>query len=334
MFNRKLIVLGNGTDWCEQSLCKLREYNFVKFDNRRVPINNDYLSKIARIHFSYKINNFVNIPFKSIWYSRIAKSLDIVDGAVLLIYDRNIFGADFRFLNYIRQEYDDIKIVYLFTNICKYTLANEKNYLDKLNFWYDIVFAFDPEDAKKYNFVYSPLIYDKDSKFNESKLEENLVFYVGKAKDRLSNLISCYEKLRDLGINTEFHIANVCETDIKYSNDIVYNKFMDYSECVNAIQRSTCLIDIIQGGSTGLTIKTCEAICYNKKLITTNKHIKDYPFYDSRYIRVIESLEDIDEDFFKNNKEVHYSNEGKYFFSADAFIERLEKELDRKRVKI
>ena len=112
---------------------------------------------------------------------------------------------------------------------------------------------------------------------------------------------------------------------MKYSGEIEYNKFMTYEECVSSIQRATCLVDIIQGDSTGLTIKTCEAVCYDKKLITTNKHVVEYPFYDPRFIKVIDSSNDIDESFFCNNKDVQYSEEGKRYFSADKFLERIEK---------
>ena len=154
-----------------------------------------------------------------------------------------------------------------------------------------------------------------------------MVFYVGQAKDRLPGLLSCFEKLKQLGIKTDFHIANVKEEDIKYSDEIIYNKFMTYAECVDSIQKATCLIDVIQGESTGLTIKTCEAVCYDKKLITTNKHVVEYPFYDPRYIRVVESPDDIDESFFIENRDVHYSEEGKAYFSADSFLKRVEDEL-------
>ena len=89
---------------------------------------------------------------------------------------------------------------------------------------------------------------------------------------------------------------------------------MTYDECVNSIQKATCLIDIIQGESTGLTIKTCEAVCYNKKLITTNKHVAKYPFYDPRYIKIVNSPDDIDESFFFENRDVHYSENGRNLF--------------------
>ena len=333
MKEHNIVFLGNGTDWCEKSLIGFRNYHKVSVINEKIIIDGRIASKLVNAHYSHRINERFELPFKSIWYrgfdAYINKRHKLTDNTVIVFYDRNRFANDKYFLLYLRKKYNGIKLAYVFTNIVKYTAASDIGYLNKLNDWYDVVFAFDPEDAKKYGFSYSPLIYDADPNYRreEKESKENLVFYVGQAKDRLPGLLSCFEKFKQLGIKTDFHIANVKEEDIKYSDEIIYNQFMTYEECVNSIQKATCLIDVIQGESSGLTIKTCEAVCYDKKLITTNKHVVEYPFYDPRYIRVVESPDDIDKSFFTENRNVHYSKEGKAYFSAESFLNRLEDEL-------
>lgn len=333
---KKLIVLGNGVDWCEKSLCKLIASENVFFTNNYLPVDEKYGKTIGKIHFCHTTNKYINLPFKWIWYDTFLKFLnlkgDYNNQICILIFDHNVLGNEFRFIKYVKKKYPNVKFAYIFTNIIKYTAANERDYVDKLNDWYDVVFAFDPMDAEKYNFEYSPLIYDADFSGEEER-SDNLngsVFYLGQAKDRLDGLLSVYEKLNEYDIKCDFHIANVPESKIKYENDIVYNQYMTYSEAVKRIKNSSCLIDVIQGDSQGLTIKTCEAVCYDKKLITTNKHVTEYPFYDSRYIRVIETADDIDKEFFQNNEEVSYSQEGKNYFSADAFWDRLWKSISNK----
>lgn len=325
-------VFGNGYSWCTKSI-----FSLIK--RRNAFYIEDFFTLIPRMTFLDKIclydklsNSY--LPFRILTYKKIETALDLNDNQNIcfIIYDKNKLGNQHWFFDYLRRKYSNISFVYVFTNICNITRASGLGYLDKLNDWYDVVFAFDPEDAKKYGFSYSPLIYDADPNYKreEKESKEDLVFYVGQAKDRLPGLLSCFEKLKQLGIKTDFHIANVKEEDIKYSDEIIYNKFMTYAECVDSIQKATCLIDVIQGESTGLTIKTCEAVCYDKKLITTNKHVVEYPFYDPRYIRVVESPDDIDESFFTENKDVHYSEEGKRYFSADSFLERLHNELENR----
>lgn len=332
---KRLVILGNGTDWCEKSLAQFQIYENVGVLNYRFPINGALKTKIARVHFSEKINKHFQLPLKNLWYGSFLQVLDLKEQkseqVCLLIYDHNKLGGEHSFLEYTRKINPNIKICYIFTNIIRYSAAESKGYVDKLNEWYDAVFAFDPEDAVKYGFSYSPLIYDAEPDYNkcEKESEENLVFYVGQAKDRLEMLLSCHEKIRQLGIACDFHIANVPEDKITDAPGIVFNQFMTYENAVQSIQKSTCLLDAIQGNSTGLTIKVCEAVCYNKKLITTNQHVKDYPFYDPRYIRVIESTDDIDEAFFTENRDVQYPESGRAYFSADGFWTRLWETLDK-----
>lgn len=331
--NEKVLVLGNGVDWCEVSLKGLLKKYDVKLINRKIPVKGKMKSKIARVFFSYRLNKVINMPFKFLFYKDIKNEIlnfdNKNDTLAILIYDHNVFGGESSFIKFLRMHFSNIKIAYIFTNIAKFTAANEKNYIDKLNDWYDTVFAFDPKDALKYGFNYSPLIYDADPSYSKEKTEStgNLAFYVGQAKDRLDGLLGVYKRLKELNIDSDFHIANVESGKQKFEDAIVYNQFMTYEDCVRHIQKATCLVDVIQGDSTGLTIKNCEAICYNKKLITTNKNITKYPFYDPRFIRVIEKPEDIDLAFFKDNRDVEYSKEGSAYFSADTFWDKLWGEL-------
>lgn len=335
MNGHDIVFLGNGTDWCEMSLMGFRNNPNVSIINDKIIIRGKVAAKLVNAHYSHRINTKIELPLKSIWYrgfdAYINKRHKLTDNTIVAFYDRNRFAYDKKFLQYLRKRHPGIKLVYIFTNIVKYTAAMDLGYLYNLRDWYDVVFAFDPMDAGKYGFAYSPLIYDADLNYRKENIEskEPLVFYVGQAKDRLSGLLSYYEKLKALGISCDFHIANVKEMDIRHADEIVYNKFMTYQECVDSIQKATCLIDVIQGDSSGLTIKTCEAVCYDKKLITTNKHVIEYPFYDPRYIRVVESPDDINIQFLTENVDVHYSEEGKKYFSAETFLQRLENELNK-----
>ena len=70
------------------------------------------------------------------------------------------------------------------------------------------------------------------------------------------------------------------------------------------------MLEIVTKGQTGITLRTVEAICFNKKLLTNNSMIKNMPFYDSRYMKLISEMKDIEDydRFINNNDEVHYEN--------------------------
>lgn len=324
----KIVVLGNGQDWCEKSLTDLRKMENTKIINSKYLCDfNKILSFIIKIHFSYKLNKIINLPFKSIWVNSVLKNIDEKnsENIIFIIYDRSFLSNNEKFLKKLRKKYINCKLVYMFTNIVNISGANDNNFVSKLNQYYDVVYAFDPKDAKKYNFKYSPLLYS----INPINVEEKKqVFYVGRAKDRYSMLLQVYEKIKQLNIDRKFYIFSVPKEEQRYQNDIQYNKYISYDECLSNIQQSNCLIDIIQGDSCGFTIKTCEAIYYDKLLITTNENVKNAPFYDERYVLVIKSAEDITKDFFDNAGKVKYSDEGKAYFSIDTYLKNLYKDLE------
>lgn len=326
----KIVFLGNGQEWCEKSLSDFKEFKNVKVINYKYLCNlNKFLNFFAKIHFSYKVNSIINLPFKSLWFKKIINEINEKkeEDIIIIIYDRSLFANNIKFIKYLRKNFSRCKLVYMFTNIVKISGASDNDFVSKLNEMYDLVYAFDPVDAKKYNFCYSPLIYSYNKIDVESK---NQVFYVGRAKDRYQMLINVYERIEELNINSKFYISDVSTEKQKYKNKIEYNKYISYNECLKNIQESTCLLDIIQGDSEGFTIKTCEAIYYDKLLITTNKNVKNAPFYDERYILVIESANDINKDFFKNSGRAKYSKEGKEFFSVNTYLKRLYKDLQIK----
>ena len=222
---KKLIILGNGVDWCSKSLIGFINNPSVFVINKKIPVN-EKAEKVARVYFSYKMNRHISMPLKKCWYSWIGNRIQekTTDGCntCLLVYDHNVFGGEKTFVEYMRKKFSKIKIAYIFTNIVELSAAKEKNYVEKLNDWYDVVFAFEPEDAKKYNFAYSPLIYDPDPAYDKDATEnkENTVFYVGQAKDRLPSLMAAYQKLKKLGVQCDFHIAKVPEEDIIPAEDV------------------------------------------------------------------------------------------------------------------
>ncbi len=88
---------------------------------------------------------------------------------------------------------------------------------------------------------------------------------------------------------------------------------------------SNCILEVLQDGQTGSTLRYLEAVCYNKKLLTTNPRIKNYPFYDERYMKVFSSESDIDYDWVKKRETINYGYKDefspKYFFNLPSSVD-------------
>lgn len=143
--------------------------------------------------------------------------------------------------------------------------------------------TFDKHDAKIFNIDYYPQFYrmDMDKKEDFEILYD--FYFIGASKGR-DKIINSLNETLSSKYKTYLKLVN------KKSDSITY------SENINNVIHSRCLIDIVQAGQSGLTLRPLEALAYNKKLISNNKNLIKCDFYhkDNIFILGIDKLEDID----------------------------------------
>ncbi|WP_024293401.1 hypothetical protein [Lacrimispora indolis] len=171
------------------------------------------------------------------------------------------------------------------------------------------VCSFDKSDCEKYGFTFSPMIYDFNA-FKEKAVKfEYDVIFVGYLKNRVNMLTEIYNQLKAADVKNYFYVLdnnNNTET-VPFE---LKKGYLDYRVYRNLMLSSKAVLDIVQDGQIGLTIRTMETICFEKKLITNNKDIMNYDFYNSNNIFVIgvDSLDNltsfINTPFEKINEEI------------------------------
>ena len=62
---------------------------------------------------------------------------------------------------------------------------------------------------------------------------------------------------------------------------------INYSQNLENVRNSKCVLDIVQRGQSGLTLRPIEALLNSKKLITDNVAVERYDFYDPRNIFIL-----------------------------------------------
>ncbi len=86
-----------------------------------------------------------------------------------------------------------------------------------------------------------------------------------------------------------------------------YNDFqnvkLSIDEIIDVFENTKCILDAPQEGQNGLTIRTIECLGAKRKLITSNKDIKNYDFYNPRNIYVYDGTIDEENVFFKEDFE-------------------------------
>lgn len=197
-------------------------------------------------------------------------------------------GYSKKISEYIKKKNPDCKIIMYYWNVIneEYKKILDDNNIDE--FW-----TFDKQDAEKYGLKYNPQFYTSCIKLNEKDIKQDVVF-LGRAKNRKNDLLKLQKQLETRGISTKFAIIET-EKDI-----MKYDKYLDL------ISKSKCIIDYNDEGQTGLTLRPMEALFLKKKLITNNKDIINYDFYNPNNIFVLgkDDIEEIQEFVEKAYEEI------------------------------
>ena len=86
---------------------------------------------------------------------------------------------------------------------------------------------------------------------------------------------------------------------------------------LNLIRESRCILDSPQFGQTGLTIRSIECLGAKRKLITTNREIRKYDFYNERNVFIYTDEPDLNAEFFSQPyEEIDEAVYRKYSLSA------------------
>ena len=102
-------------------------------------------------------------------------------------------------------------------------------------------------------------------------------FFVGADKGRVPILKKMGEIFQEN--NLEVKLIVVGKNKEQDSRISFQEENYGYIHYLELLKNSRCIIDIVQEGQEGVTIRIIEALMYEKKIITTNKNLKKYEFY-------------------------------------------------------
>lgn len=278
-------------------------YNVDFFDDR--PSTNPWIKAIIRINKNF-INSYIKRYFQNILANIEGKEYDVV----FLISGQSLSFSE----NMIRK----IKEMQPKAKFCLYqwdSLANFP-YIARMQKYFDKCYTFDPDDAKKVEKLkFLPLFYSRHyEEIGKHKIDSYKYdfCFVGTAHPKKykfikqmskkllsvfpmqyiyfffpSKIVFLYRKLTSIELKgarmNEFHYSSLNTQQM----DEIY-------------KQTRCVLDSPQEGQKGLTIRVLESVGARKKLITSNKDIVNYDFYDPANIYVYdESTEfNLDAPFF------------------------------------
>ncbi|CAJ1864126.1 hypothetical protein [Aeromonas veronii] len=187
-------------------------------------------------------------------------------------------------------KYDNWVHVYLFIPLLKYA---------GVQLW-----SFDKCDVEKHKLIYHPQIHNSAHLLSYSlphmtnfkktfKSDRHSFLFVGKDKGRLKNLINVKSILSKSNVDCELYITP--DEKGRYSNKdfiLLEEHNLSYIDYLKKVSSHSGLIDFVQAGQSGVTLRALEALYLRKKLITNNHHIKEYDFYHPSNVLFIDESMD------------------------------------------
>ena len=273
----------------------------------------------ARFNIS-NLKEWLKNPFvRKQWTDNFMKEIEGIFFDTLFVVEVLPFSKNF--FEYIRKANPNIRIILFLWDSLRYRQSRFIDYLPK----FDKVYSFDRDDALKYKLSYYPDFYIEvsvpplsDCKYDIAfigTMNETLTSFRGEILKKIDNfckknaLVSFfYLKYDDIElsknilkrlITTIIHSKYLKKLRNLTNCNFMHKDKLPLSEFNGIISNTRVVLDINHHERQGMTINAITAIALGKKLITTNKRIKEEDFYNPAMIYVIDECNPIlDLEFF------------------------------------
>lgn len=300
---KKILYIGVSTFNYEKEIKTALENMGAEVDYYDERPANDFWTKVF---LRLKLKGFIQSKIDAHYSHILAKSKNIKYDYVFIIKLETI---DKKILLQLKDNQQDATfILYLWDSIQNYKGK------EKLLPLFNKAFSFDKTDTIKYSALnFLPLFYIP--LYEKPLVEKNEIMYdlcfLGTGHSDRYKIVKEIEKKAikiDLKVYSFFYLQSKVIFWVRklFDKQMRNAKISDFSftslnqsQLLDKILKSNVIIDIEHQGQVGLTMRTIEAIGCQKKLLTTNKSIKEYDFYNENNIRIIDRNKiKIDKDFF------------------------------------
>ena len=250
---------------------------------------------LYKAHMSPKVNKVIRVPFKKIWNQfflekRIKKALTKQDNVIFVFSGMACKYLNIELTKHLKKTYPNSRNIYLFSDKVE-TVAHLSS-IEAIKAGFDVVLSYNDKDVEKHSLIKEPLRpYDYSTVEDDEKIEGSDIFYVGKDKGRIKDIIRVFEKAKSLNLKCDFTVLGVPQEQREYCDEIEYEKRISYPEMLKRVKRSKSVLNIVQDGADGVTLRDYEAITMNKLLITNSKKIKELPNYNEDMFIDLEDLD-------------------------------------------
>ncbi|PZP46673.1 MAG: hypothetical protein DI598_11800 [Pseudopedobacter saltans] len=257
------------------------DISFVDYDFKYATKRQKYTNLLRKLFLRDK-NYKTSLKFKPYREEILKKINEVAVFDYSLIIRSDIYPKDV--VKLIRKK-TRIMIHYQWDGLNRFPLVWERlKYFDK-------VFVFDQNDALSYG--YAPMTncyfpYYGNGCQQKIKTENQTALFLGSYfKERVSYLNTMSEQLHHLKIGFNCYILHKEDPNLPFAYKYL-DQAINYKNYLNLVYDADILIDDSLHMHNGLSFRILEAIGFHKKIITNNKSVKFYDFYNPNNILCLE----------------------------------------------
>lgn len=254
-------------------------------------IPNSLVRIFIRFSFSPRINRYIKVPRIRV-RTKISKLIRETSDNVIVVVNAHMFYwlDKIKFFDLLDNE--KIKIVVFFSDKIKLFIETYGFDIRDLEKKTDLLMTYNEMDSQKYKIpLAAPIIYD----YTFDGCSEYLcvrrdidVFFIGSGKGRENIINDVYLKCTSRGLKCEFYVLNARSNNgcagIHYLSSA-----LGYHEVLGIAHRAKAILNILQPGSSGVTVRDSEAYSFGSFVITNNRCEKLLEIYNSGQIINIEN---------------------------------------------
>lgn len=185
------------------------------------------------------------------------------------------------------------------------------------------IWTFMKEDALKYGFKYGATFYNPlliNCTRPKASPTCDLLF-VGTDKGRKDFLLNLKKQLEKYNMVCDFKIVD----NFKSLFSRTYSREVNYERLCQLNNNTSAILDVVQEGQTGLTLRIMEGLLFDKKIVTTNLAIKsneDFKDNPNIYILTKDNIKGLSTFLKKQTKK--YPSKLKEKFSFETWLKRID----------
>lgn len=247
----------------------------------------------------------------------------------IIIVDLALKGIETSLLNKWQNASNDHLFLILLNSYNASSIGMQEIKSDISKVKWERIYTFDPIEAKKYKWDYLGFSYysGKTTEVSGASIKSDIYFVGGIKGGRGAKIQALARSLVEQGVVIDFNVMLTGKSKIEAHRDVTglhyytAKQWIPYQQVLSSVACTNVILDIVQEGQNGPSLRYFEAVVLNKRLLTTNPTIKVLPYYDPRYMKVIDDLNTVDVQWIKDDSPVDYHYAGD--FSPTRLLEKI-----------